>query len=296
DAGNGGAGVFAYEIFQRLGCVVFQLNCDPDDSYPHYFPNPSDLAARAQLNKMVLHPYIQADIGISFDGDGDRIGVMDEHGQDIWGDKLLLLLSKQLLLKKKNAKIIFDVKCTQALPEFIQSNGGIPIVCKTGHSYIKAKMKAEGADLGGERSGHIYSGGDEYWGFDDALFAAAKLVEYVSNENKPVSGLVCGFPAYYSSPEIYAKCADRDKYAVVERFAAELQQKFPDNETLTINGVKMFFTDGWGLVRASSNMPELSIVFEAKTKEGLKEIFDLYHSMLSAYPEVDGNWGNIKFD
>jgi len=296
DAGNGGAGVFAYEIFQRIGCMVFQLNCDPDYTYPHYFPNPSDLTARKQLRSMVLHPYIKADIGISFDGDGDRIGVLNEKGNDVWADKLLLLLSKQLLGKKKGAKIVFDVKCTQALTEFISGNGGVPLVSETGHSYIKARMKSEGADLGGERSGHIYIGGDEYWGFDDALFAAAKIVEFVSNENKPISEIINEFPHYHTTSEISANCPDSEKYNVVKRFASDLKSMFPQNKTTEINGIKMFFDAGWGLVRASSNMPALSIVFEAKTRSSLENIYNLFHGILSNYPEIDSNWGNVTIN
>ena len=156
DAANGGAGVFIYEVFQRLGCMTFQLNCDPDTSYPHYFPNPSDVAGRKRLHDMVLHPYIHADIGLSFDGDGDRIGVIDEKGQNIWSDMVLALIAKQLLEKKPGATVIFDVKCSKALIDVIEQNDGHPVMWKTGHSYIKSKLHELNAELAGERSGHIF--------------------------------------------------------------------------------------------------------------------------------------------
>ena len=291
DAGNGGAGVFAYEIFQRLGCTTFQLNCDPDASYPHYFPNPSDLKARQRLREMVLHPYIKADIGISFDGDGDRIGVIDEKGENVWSDKILIILAKQLLEKKKDAKIVFDVKCTQALPEVIEENGGIPVMWKTGHSHIKAKMKDENADLAGERSGHLFIGGDDYYGFDDALFVAAKLVEYVSHTDRTLTEILKQLPQYITSPEIKAHCADDKKYGVVERLIDDFKKDYGDR-VIDINGARVVFDDGWGLVRASSNLPELVIIFEAKTGKRLKEIRGIFREKISRYGEVSKEWEN----
>jgi phosphomannomutase/phosphoglucomutase len=291
DAGNGGAGVFAYEIFQRLGCVTFQLNCDPDASYPHYFPNPSDLIARQRLREMVLHPYINADIGIGFDGDGDRIGVIDEKGENVWSDKILIILAKQLLEKKKNAKVVFDVKCTQALPEVIEENGGIPVMWKTGHSHIKSKMKEEKADLAGERSGHIFIGGDDYYGFDDALFVAAKLVEYMSHTDQTLTDILGQFPQYITSPEIKAHCADDKKYGVVEQLVKEFKQEYGDR-VIDINGARVVFDDGWGLVRASSNLPELVIIFEAKTEERLKEIRSVFREKILKHDEVSKEWEN----
>lgn len=291
DAGNGGAGVFAYEIFQRLGCTTFQLNCDPDASYPHYFPNPSDLKARRRMREMVLHPYINADIGISFDGDGDRIGVIDEKGENVWSDKILIILAKQLLEKKKDAKIVFDVKCTQALPEVIEENGGIPVMWKTGHSHIKAKMKDEKADLAGERSGHIFIGGDDYYGFDDALFVAAKLVEYMSHTDRTLTEILKQLPQYITSPEIKAHCADDKKYGVVERLIDDFKKDYGDR-VIDINGARVVFDDGWGLVRASSNLPELVIIFEAKTGKRLKEIRGIFREKISRYGEVSKEWEN----
>jgi len=295
DAANGGAGVFAYEVFQRLGCLTFQLNCDPDTSFPRYFPNPSDIKARELLKKTVVHPYIHADVGLSFDGDGDRIGVIDENGNNIWADRLLLLLIKPLLKQKPGARVVFDVKCTQAIADYMEANGGEPVMWNTGHSYIKHKMRDVGADLGGERSGHIYLGGDLYWGFDDGLYAAAKLLEAMSWDTRPISHMLTEFPEYYVSSEIAAPCADTEKYKVVERAKADILAKFPGLKYSTINGLKLYFPDGWGLVRASSNMPELVLVFEAKSPEKLREYYDSFRSVLDNYPEIEKHWHNDNF-
>ncbi len=291
DSGNGGAGVFAYELFHKLGCVTFQLNCDPDPSFPHYDPNPSLLTARQRLKEMVTHPYIKADIGIGFDGDGDRIGIIDKYGNNIWSDKILIILAKQLLEKKKNAQIVFDVKCTQALPEVIKENGGIPVMWKTGHSHIKSKLHELNADLAGERSGHIFVGGDDYYGYDDALFAAAKVVEYMAQTGKPIDEIVAEFPQYVTSPEIKAHCADNVKYEIVDKLVAEFQAEYGDKVN-TINGARVTFDNGWGLVRASSNLPELVIIFEGKTEQDMREIRSIFREKLDKYDEIDKKWDN----
>lgn len=294
DAGNGGAGVFAYELFQRLGCMTFQLHCDPDDNYPNYFPNPSDIQSRTRMKQMILHPYVHADLGISFDGDGDRIGVIDNKGENIWSDVILAVLAKQLLTNKKGAKVVFDVKCSQTLTEVVESNGGIPIMWKTGHSYIKAKMHEINAELAGERSGHIFVGGDDYFGFDDALFVAAKLVEFLSNQEKTISEIVDEFPKYITSPEIKAYCADDVKYVVVEEIVEAFKKAYPGRVN-DINGARVQFDHGWGLIRASSNLPELVIIFEADTMEHLLEIRAVLKEMTSKYKEISKDWENDNY-
>lgn len=291
DAGNGGAGVFAWEVFHRLRCPTFQLYCDPDMSYPHYFPNPSDLNARKRLSEMVTHPYIHADVGIGFDGDGDRIGIIDQNGENIWSDRLLIILAKQLLEKKAGGKIVFDVKCTQALPEVISACGGQPIMWKTGHSHIKAKMHETKADLAGERSGHIFVGGDDYYGFDDAIFTAAKLVEYLSHEKKPITEILSSFPQYVTSPEIKAHCQDHLKYGIVDELVAEFKAEY-GSKVNDINGARVLFDNGWGLVRASSNLPELVLIFEGKTEEDMVHIRDIFKTKLDAHKDIDGQWEN----
>ena len=289
EAGNGGAGVFAWEVFHRLGCPTFQLYCDPDASYPHYFPNPSDLHARERLSEMVTHRYIHADVGIGFDGDGDRIGIIDEKGQNLWSDRLLMILAKQLLEKKPGAKIVFDVKCSQALEEVITENGGEPIMWKTGHSHIKAKLHETKADLAGERSGHIFVGGDEYYGFDDAIFTAAKLVEYLSHIKKPITEILDSFPHYVTSPEIKAHCPDQIKYDIVDQLVADFKKAY-GTRVNDINGARVLFDNGWGLVRASSNLPELVLIFEGKTEEDMIHIRDIFKKKLDAYKDIDDHW------
>ena len=291
DCANGGAGLYAYEIFQRLGCMTFQLHCDPDTSYPFYYPNPSDLKGRARMREIILHPYIHADLGMSFDGDGDRIGVIDEKGNNIWSDTLLAVLAKKSLEKQKGGAVVFDVKCSQTLIDVINQAGGQPVMWKTGHSYIKAKLRESKAILAGERSGHIFIGGEDYYGFDDASFVAAKLLEYFSNTEETVSEVIDKFPHYCTSPEIKATCADEVKYKVVEKLVAELKHDYP-GKVCDINGARVSFDKGWGLVRASSNLPELVLIFEGKTKEDMMEIRKIFKSYTEKYPEIAKKWDN----
>ena len=290
DCGNGGAGVFAYEALQRLGCLTFQLYCDPDDRYPHYFPNPSDLKARARLRQIVTHPYIRADVGLAFDGDGDRIGVMDERGEDVWSDRVLILLARQVLQRRAGAAVVYDVKCTRGLEEEITARGGRPVMWKTGHSHIKAKLHETGAALAGERSGHIFYR-EGYYGFDDALYAGARLLEVLAAGGETLSALVAGTPPYLTSPEIAAPCADDHKYRVVDALVADFKREFGARVN-DINGARVDFGDGWGLVRASSNLPELVLIFEAGTEARLREIRSLFRARLAAYSEIDPAWRN----
>lgn len=291
DAGNGGAGLFVYEVFQRLGCTTFQLNCDPDTNYPHYFPNPSLLEGRQRMREMILHPYIHADIGLSFDGDGDRIGVIDEKGNNIWSDTVLALIAKQLLEKKKGSTVVFDVKCSKQLVDVIEQNGGHAVMWKTGHSYIKSKLHELNAELAGERSGHIFISGDDWYGFDDAVFVAAKLVEFLSNQEETVSKIVADFPQYVTSPEIKAHCADTVKYGIVDELTAKLKEMYP-GRVCDINGARVSFDHGWGLVRASSNLPELVLIFEGDTRETMMEIRKVFKDLLSKYSEISSVWDN----
>ncbi len=291
DAANGGAGVFAYEVFSRLGCTTFQLNCDPDVNYPHYFPNPSDIKGRARLREMVLHKYIHADLGISFDGDGDRIGVIDEHGENVWSDTILAVLARQLLSKKPGATVVYDVKCSKVIEDVCKKYNGKNVMWKTGHSYIKAKMHELNAELAGERSGHIFVGGDDWYSFDDAIFVASKLVEYLSHCDKPLSGIIGEMPRYVTSPEIKANCADTVKYGVVEKITAEFKAKYGDR-VCDINGARVDYGYGWGLVRASSNLPELVLIFEADTREHMLGIREEFRGVLAKYTEIARNWDN----
>lgn len=291
DAGNGGAGIYIYEVFQRLGCMTFQLHCDPDITYPNYFPNPSDLKGRAKLREMVTHPYIHADLGLSFDGDGDRIGVIDNAGNNIWSDIILAYIAKNLLQKKPGITVVYDVKCSEALTQVVRDAGGNPVMWKTGHSYIKAKMHELNADIAGERSGHIFIGGDSYYGFDDAVFVAAKLVEALSWDADTISEAIAKFPQYVTSPEIKAHCADDKKYGVVDKLVESFKARYP-GKVIDVNGARVQFPNGWGLVRASSNLPELVLIFEATSKEELLKIRKIFKDALSAYPEISEKWDN----
>ena len=291
DAGNGAAGIYAWELFQELGCLTFCLNCDPDDSYPHYFPNPSELSARERMREMIVHPGVKADIGLSFDGDGDRLGVMDEKGENIWSDKVLLLLTHQVLQKHPHAPIVFDVKCSRALIEGILAHGGRPVMWKTGHSHIKSKMWELNAPLAGERSGHIFVAGDLYYGYDDALLAGSMLVAEVAKRNKPLSKICAAFPQYYTTPELKAACPDEEKYTIVAELVRRLQEKYGD-QVVTINGARLELENGWGLVRASSNLPELVLVFEGKTQADALAIRSLFKALLVDFPQVSAAWQN----
>ena len=285
DCGNGTAGAFGPQAFRKVGTKVGEIFCNLDTSFPFHFPNPSNQEARVALSAVVRA--IKADIGICFDGDGDRLGVVDEQGNTIWSDKIVILLARHLLKQNPGATIVYDVKCTQGLEEEITANGGKPVMWKTGHSYIKQKMQQIDAELAGEHSGHIFY--KENNGYDDAVFAALKLVEYLSAQKVTLSELMKTTPQYYASPNIIAPCPDEVKYDIVDQLVKEFKSEY-DN-VIDINGARVVFEDGWGLVRASSNLPELVLIFEAKTAERLSEIKEIFRAKTLKYPEV-GAWEN----
>lgn len=285
NTGNGTAGLIAPEILRRAGCKVVEHLTELDPSYPRYTPNPAEVEMMEDTGRVVKER--GADFGFAFDGDGDRLGLVDEKGQTVWPDRYLILLSRLILAKKPGAKIVFDVKVSQALPEDIKAHGGVPIMWKTGHSYIKEKLHMEGAALGGEMSGHIFFV-ENYYGFDDAIFTALNLLEYFSSQSKSVSELIAETPYYISSPTLHAPCPDDKKYEVV----AELTQEFRKEgyELIDINGARVLFADGWGLVRASSNAPALVLRFEAKTESRRKDIEGIFREKLARYDFVGKEW------
>jgi len=289
DAGNGIAGVYAPALFRASGFDVIEQFCELDPSFPHHFPNPSDLSSLEMLREKTLKE--QADLGIAIDGDGDRIGVIDEKGNVIPSDRLLMLLSRQILEKKPGAKIVFDVKCSQALIEDIKERGGIPIMWKTGHSFIKRKIKEEKAAIGGEHSGHIFIV-DNFYAFDDALFTGIRLAEYLSYQSIPLSEIMSQSKHYYSSPNIQVFCPDDKKYDVVEGIVRDFQQELGKENVITINGARVNVSNGWGLVRASSNVPALVVMLEAETKEDYLKIKKILREKLEKYPEVGKEWEN----
>jgi len=287
DCGNGVAGELAPQLLKNLGCDVTELYCKIDGTFPNHHPDPSKPENLADLIAEVNKGGYDA--GLAFDGDGDRFGLVDERGEVIWPDRYMILLSRQVLERNPGGKIIFDVKCTQALEDDIRDHGGVPIMWRTGHSHIKAKLHEEQAALAGEMSGHIFFV-ENYYGFDDGVYSGLRFVEYVAGQQGPLSNIMEGTPSYLSTPAIQAHCGDEVKYGVVERLTADLKKDF--DRVIDINGARVVFEDGWGLVRASSNLPELVLRFEAKTPGRLEEIKKTFRQYLSKYPEVSEKWEN----
>jgi len=285
NTGNGTAGLYAPELLRRAGCEVVEHYTNVDPTYPNYTPNPDGLAMMDDTGTQVIAN--KCDIGMAFDGDGDRLGITDEKGQVIWPDRYMILLSRHVLAKKPGAKIVFDVKVSEALPEDIASHGGVPIMCKTGHSYIKAKLNEENAALAGEMSGHIFFS-ENFYGFDDAFFASLKILEYLSLQTRKLSELIAGTPYYVSTPTIQVNTTDEEKYHIVE----ELTRQFKSEgyRVVDINGARVYMEDGWGLVRASSNTPTLVLRFEAKTRESLEKIQSIFKAKLNAFESVKKEW------
>ncbi len=288
DPGNGTAACFCEEVYQRAGLEVVPLFCDPDPTFPNHFPNPSELKARAAIRAAVLEN--DADLGLSFDGDGDRLGVQDAQGRDVNADRVLMLLARPVLKRNPGAAVVYDVKCSQAVEDDVRAHGGRPVMWKTGHSWIKRKMLEEKAPIAGERSGHIFIG-DGFHGFDDGLFAGLRLAEMVAASGRSLAELLADAPQYVTSPEIHVDCADEVKYGVVDRLVASLRGEFGKNVN-DVNGARVRFDDGWGLVRASSNLPELVLVFEGRTTEAMRRIKSLFRERLSVHPEIGSEWHN----
>jgi len=282
---NATSGFFSPKLLRDFGCDVIEHNTDPDPSYPNYVPNPANVEMMQDTGRQVVKH--GADIGIAIDADGDRLGICDEKGETIWPDRWLILLAQSVLARAPGSKIVFDVKVSEALPEAIRAAGGVPIMWKTGHSYIKQKMQEEKAALAGELSGHVFFGGD-FYGFDDANFAALKLLEYLSAKEETVSDIIRGTPYYLSTPAYHAHADDEKKYAIVDALTEEFKKD--GYRVIDINGARVYLENGWGLVRASSNLPALVIRFEAKTEDGLRNIEKIFREKLKRFPEVATEW------
>ncbi|OLC07486.1 MAG: hypothetical protein AUH42_03530 [Gemmatimonadetes bacterium 13_1_40CM_70_11] len=240
------------------------LFAESDGTFPNHHPDPTVLENLKDLQAAVVQE--QAELGIAFDGDGDRIGAVDERGAPVFGDQLLVLFGRDLARRFGPGKpVIFDVKCSEVLPQMLQRAGLVPMMWKTGHSLIKQKMKETGAALAGEMSGHVFFGGD-WFGFDDALFAAARLLHYVAREGGPLSRLLADLPRTVSTPELRVDCPDERKFDVVERAARHFAAKYPVS---TLDGVRISFAEGWGLLRASNTQPALVLRFEATSARAL---------------------------
>jgi phosphomannomutase / phosphoglucomutase len=280
DCGNGTAGAFAPEVFAAWGCEVLPLYCDLDPSFPHHHPDPV-----AQENLTDLIRFVQethADVGIGLDGDGDRIGVVDDRGTILWGDLLMVLYWREVLAAHPGALALVEVKCSQALIDEIRRLGGRPEFTRTGHSLIKARMRETGAVFAGEMSGHMFFA-DEYYGFDDAVYAAGRLLRILSRAERPLSELTADIPRYYATPETRVACPDDRKFQVVAAITQEFRSKY---QVIDVDGARVVLPDGWALVRASNTQPVLVIRAEGKTPQTLERAKGIIEETLRRQADV----------
>ncbi|HHI96674.1 MAG TPA: phosphomannomutase/phosphoglucomutase [Thermodesulfatator atlanticus] len=275
DCGNGVTALTAPEAFARQGAEVTSLYCEVDGTFPNHFPDPVVEENLRDLRQKVRE--VGADFGVGYDGDGDRIGVVDDQGNILWGDQLLIIFARDILKKHPGAVIIGEVKCSQVMYDEIARLGGKPIMWKTGHSLIKKKMKEEKALLAGEMSGHIFFA-DRYFGFDDAVYASLRLAEIVARENVPLSEMLKDLPRMVSTPEIRVPCPDEKKFEIVAKLTEKLKKE--GFKVIDIDGARVIFEDGWGLVRASNTQPVLVLRFEARDEKRLAEIRQLIEEKL----------------
>jgi len=266
DAGNGTAGFVAVPIFRKLGCDVTELYCEPDGMFPNHHPDPTLPEAMEDLVKKVRET--GADFGVGYDGDGDRIGVVDDQGNLLWGDQLMIVFARDVLPANPGATVISEVKASKLLYEEIKRLGGRPIMWKTGHSLIKKKIKEEKALLAGEMSGHIFFA-DRFFGFDDAIYSSARLAEILSRSKKKLSEMLADLPRTYYTPEIRVYASDEVKFKIVDEVKKELAKKYPIND---IDGIRVSYPMGWALVRASNTQADLVLRYEADTPEDLEAI------------------------
>ncbi len=282
DGGNGTAGPIAEEILKDIGVHVHGMNIYPDGEFPNHLPDPTVEEHLESLSETVREK--NADLGLAYDGDGDRVGAVDENGRIVWADQLLQLFAKDLLEKDTdNKNVVFDVKCSQGLVETVRSHGGVPVFWQTGYPLIQGKMEDTGALLGGEMSGHIYFS-DDYYGFDDGIYASCRLVEYLSRRDKSFSDVLDELPDYVSTPEIRQECPDDEKFQIVDR----LKRVFTDDdyEFIDVDGIRIMFEDGWALIRASNTQPVIVFRMEAKTQQRLDEIKELIRENLKEHSDI----------
>jgi phosphomannomutase/phosphoglucomutase len=275
DAGNGMGGFIGAPLYRELGCEVIELFCEPDSRFPNHHPDPTVVEnMKFAVDAVREH---KADLAIAFDGDADRIGVVDEAGEIIWGDQLMLIFARYILKNKPGATFIGEVKCSQNLFDDIKRHGGNPIMWKVGHSLIKAKMKETHAAMAGEMSGHLFFA-DRYFGYDDGIYAGARLLEILSTTDGPVSSLLADVPKMFNTPEIRVDCADDKKFEVVRILTEEFKKT---HEVIDIDGARILFEHGWGLVRASNTQPVIVMRFESDSEEHLGLIQREIESALS---------------
>lgn len=277
DCGNGVAGVCASELFTRLGCNVTELYCDVDGNFPNHHPDPSKPENLLDLQNTMSKNAL--DIGLAFDGDGDRVGILDDQQNILWADRQMMLYAADVLKRKPGALIIYDIKSTTNLGTYIENLGGQPLMWKTGHSFIKAKMKETGAELAGEMSGHIFFK-ERWFGFDDGLYSAARMLEIVSQHNESSSALFKALPDSVNTPELQINFNEGEHYKFMDRFIKE--SSFENAETVTIDGIRVNFANGWGLVRPSNTTPCLVLRFEANDETSLNDIQNIFRKKLLA--------------
>ena len=280
DCGNGCGSLVAVDILSSLGCEVIPLFCEPDGTFPNHHPDPTVLEYITDLIAAVKEH--GADIGIGYDGDADRVGVVDENGDVVFADKILALLAREVLAEGP-AEIVFDVKCSQALVEDIEAHGGTPVMWRTGHSHLKRKMSDSGAPLGGEMSGHMVLASG-YYNIDDAVYASCRILQMLSRSTESLSEMVATLPKYYSTPEIRGEISDdATKFKMVGKAVAYFKANY---DVIDVDGVRILFGDGWGLVRASNTQPVIVMRFEARTEERLAEIQETVTSKLREFGDI----------
>jgi phosphomannomutase/phosphoglucomutase len=267
DAGNATAGPVALTILERLACEVYPLYCDMDGTFPNHEPDPTVLENLEDLCALVRRE--QLDIGVAYDGDSDRVGVVDHRGEPVFGDKLLIIFAREILSRRPGTTFVSEVKCSRTLYGEIERLGGKAIMSRTGHSLMKARMKEVDAVLAGEMSGHMFFK-DRFFGFDDGIYASCRLLEILAQSGKTIPELLEGIPETYTTPEIRVECPDDLKFEVVEKAKAYFKEQ--GYQVIEVDGARIVFKDGWGLVRASNTQPVLVLRYEADTPERLEEI------------------------
>jgi phosphomannomutase/phosphoglucomutase len=287
DCGNGTASLFAKEFLRSLGCEVIPLYCESDGTFPNHHPDPTQSKNVVDLQKVVLEH--GCNLGVGYDGDGDRIGVIDNEGNIVWGDRLMVIYWKEILAKHPGADVIVEVKCSQALVDAVVRMGGKPQFYKTGHSLIKAKMREINALFTGEMSGHMFFA-DEFYGFDDAFYATGRLLRILSNSEQTLAEMLADIPVYYSTAETRIPCPDEEKFPVIADLTKRFKQTY---EVIDIDGARVLFDDGWGLARCSNTQPVIVARCEGKTPEALVRIKAIMYEALRSYPCVgDFEWAD----
>jgi phosphomannomutase / phosphoglucomutase len=281
DSGNGLSGSFVPPVMEALGIEVVCLYCEPDGTFPNHLPNPEDPELTKALEAKVIE--VGADLGIGFDGDADRCGLIDDHGHHVAADRLIAMLARDLLSRHPGAKIVFDVKASKVLEDQIREHGGEPVMWKSGHSLMKLKMNEIGSLLGGEVSGHIFIG-ENYYGFDDAPLVALKTLEILSKSQKSISDILNEMPLLLATPEIILSTPDEVKFDIIEDLRAAFADKYP---VVTVDGARVQFKNGWGLVRASNTQPAITLRFEANTEAEILDYMQQFDALLAQKPQVD---------